>query len=85
MHDPNMEFINTWGEDIKLRDIASWDDDKVLAKKRLLQDIKDSQELVPRQQAEVEKFLGRVVFEASMRGLDVEQFEDQFKLEASER
>ena len=81
MHDPNMEYRNTWGEEIKLRDIVTWDDKMVDSEARKLNDWLRNDKLVLRQRQLVELMLGRVAFEQKARQSEVVSLDSQLQLE----
>ena len=84
MHDPNMEYRNTWGEERRLIDIATWDDQSVLSEAAKLNSRLKDDELVPRQRLVVERLAELVAFEIKFRGNEIEALEGQFEISRAE-
>lgn len=80
MHDPNMEYRNTWGEEIRIAEIATWDNQTVEDKASELKQWLQDPELSSRQRAVLEQLVGRVAFELDFRQTELVSLENQLEL-----
>ena len=69
MHDLETQVVNTWGEEIRLKDVVSWGDESVERKmKEFIIELQDK-ELTSRRREVIERMLGRLSFELDSRGI----------------